>query len=135
MDNQELIKKANYAKGNSYSPYSNFPVGAALLTKSGKVYLGTNIENASFGATICAERSAIVSAIAQGETKENFLKIAIISNMKDSTYPCCVCRQVMSEFFDSKVEVLMCNNIGEYINVSINELIPYKFTESELKNV
>ncbi len=136
MNNDELIKLALDAKENTYSPYSNFPVGVALLTKEGKVYLGTNVENASYGATVCAERSAIFSAISNGVKKGDFKKIAIVSNMDDFTYPCSLCRQVMTEFFDNNVEVLLVNNQKkEYLNLSIDELVPYKFTESELKNV
>ena len=77
MTDNELIEKAFQAKANSYSPYSDFAVGAALLAESGKVYLGTNVENSSYGATICAERSAICSAVSYGERK--FLKIAVVS--------------------------------------------------------
>ncbi len=136
MKNDELIRIALNAKQNSYSPYSSFPVGAALLTKDGKVHLGTNVENASYGATVCAERSAIFSAISNGYKKGDFKKMAIVSNMDDFTYPCSLCRQVMTEFFDSDVEVLLVNNQKkEYLNLSTDELVPYKFTESELKNV
>ncbi len=136
MKNDELIRIALDAKTNSYSPYSNFPVGAALLTNDGKVHLGTNVENASYGATVCAERSAIFSAISNGYKKGDFKKIAIVSNMDDFTYPCSLCRQVMTEFFDNDVEVLLVNNQKkEYLNLSTDELVPYKFTESELKNV
>ncbi len=136
MKNDELIRIALDAKTNSYSPYSSFPVGAALLTNDGKVHLGTNVENASYGATVCAERSAIFSAISNGYKKGDFRKIAIVSNMDDFTYPCSLCRQVMTEFFDNDVEVLLVNNHKkEYLNLSTDELVPYKFTESELKNV
>ncbi len=136
MSNDDLIKIAINAKENTYSPYSKFPVGAALLTKKDKVYLGTNIENASYGATVCAERSAIFNAISNGEKKGDFKKIAIVSNMDNFTYPCSLCRQVMTEFFDNDVEVLLVNNQKkEYLNLSTDELVPYKFTESELKNV
>ncbi len=135
MKNEELIKYAKKAMNNSYSPYSNCPVGAALLTNEGKIYIGTNVENASYGATNCAERSAIFSALSQGEKKENFIKLAIISNMTEYTTPCCICRQVLSEFFNEEVEILMVNKNQEYKKVSISELVPYKFTEKELKNV
>ncbi|MFV0288816.1 MAG: cytidine deaminase [Mycoplasmatales bacterium] len=135
MNNFELIKHAKQALKNSYSPYSNFPVGVALLTKQGKIYYGTNIENASYGATNCAERSAIFSALSQGEKAENFIKIAIISNMQEFTYPCCICRQVMGEFFTTEVEILMVNCQEEYQTVNIKELVPYIFTKKELENV
>lgn len=133
MSDKELIKLAKKIQEKSYSPYSNFPVGAALLGASGKVYLGTNIENASYGATICAERSAIIQAISAGE--KDFQKIAITSKMKSPTYPCFLCRQVMSEFFDNNVEIIMGSNDDEYLKLTSEELIPYKFTKKELNNV
>lgn len=136
MSDDKIINLALKAKQNSYSPYSKFPVGVALETKDGKVYLGTNVENASYGATVCAERSAIFSAISNGEDKNNFSKIAIVADNNDFIYPCSLCRQVMSEFFNEDVEVLVVNtNTNEFIRLNIEELVPYKFTEKELKNV
>lgn len=92
----ELIKKACQVRQNSYSPYSNFRVGAALLTGSGTVYAGTNVENASFGLSICAERAAIFQAVAAGE--KDFLAMAICADGSDPTPPCGACRQVLMEF-------------------------------------
>lgn len=96
MNYEELIEKSIEAQKFSYSPYSRFRVGAALLCESGKVYTGCNIENASFGATNCAERTAVFKAISDGETK--FKAIAITSSSEKYTYPCGICRQVISEF-------------------------------------
>lgn len=135
MDYSKVIEEAQKAKSNTYSPYSKFAVGAALLTKENKIYRGTNVENASYGATICAERSAIVSAISQGEKPENFKALAITSNMNKFTYPCGLCRQVMVELFNNNVHILMVNKDGEYKSVTIDELVPHKFTNKELKDV
>ncbi len=135
MEDEKLIQHAFKAKENTYSPYSKFPVGAALLTENGKVYVGTNIENASYGATMCAERSAIFSAISQGEQKEKFSKIAIVSNMNSYTYPCFLCRQVMVEMFDENTEILMINKKGKYKKEKLKNLTPYSFSKEELHNV
>lgn len=96
MDYEILIKKAKDAMEHAYAKYSGFKVGAALLTKSGKIYTGCNIENSSFGASICGERVAFVKAISEGET--GFEAIAIVSSSGDYTVPCGICRQFMSEF-------------------------------------
>lgn len=96
MDYQELMNKAIEASKNSYSPYSKFAVGACLLTESGEIYCGCNFENSSFGMTICAERNAIGSAIADGERK--IKAIAIYSPNQKHCYPCGACRQVLNEF-------------------------------------
>lgn len=125
MTNEELIKLAFKAKENSYAPYSNFHVGAALLCEDGSVFSGCNIENGSFGATNCAERTAIFKAVSEG--KRNFKKIAIVSDSEDYTYPCGICRQVMSEF-SKDFEVVMANNKGEYIVENLSEILPHMFT-------
>uniref|UniRef100_A0A0N5C732 Cytidine deaminase n=1 Tax=Strongyloides papillosus TaxID=174720 RepID=A0A0N5C732_STREA len=101
ISDSELIEASAKVMKNSYSPYSNFPVGAALLTKCGKIITGANIENASFGATICAERSAFVSAVSQGY--KDFVAIAISTNVAAPASPCGVCRQFMVEFGNIKV--------------------------------
>ncbi len=131
----DIIGKAKEALENSYSPYSNFSVGSALETKDGEFYLGTNIENASYGATMCAERSAIFSAISQGVKPTNFKRIAIVSNKSDCIPPCGLCRQVMVEFLEDNIEVLMVNKNGDYIKATVGELVPYKFTQGDLDNV
>ena len=95
MTNEELILKAMEARNNSYSPYSNYKVGAALLTTSGKVYLGCNVENCGYAPSNCAERSAIFSAVSNGD--RDFAKIAIVGSSNDICYPCGICRQVMAE--------------------------------------
>lgn len=123
MNNEVLIQKAKEAMEYAYACYSNFKVGAALLTKSGKVYNGCNIENASFGATICAERVAYSKAISEGE--KQFEKIAIVSSRGVFTYPCGICRQFMSEF-GTDIEIVVEN--GSEIKVcTLHELLPNAF--------
>lgn len=123
MTEKELIEEAKKALKYAYVPYSQFQVGAALQTKSGKVYTGCNIENASFGATICAERTAIAKAISEGE--KEFEKIAVVSSSNEHTYPCGICRQVLAEFMPEG-DVLFDNG-KEILVLSVKELLPYKF--------
>lgn len=130
MENNELIKLAKQARENSYSPYSKFKVGVALLTKLGKVYLGTNVENCSYGACNCAERTALYSAIANGE--KEFQKMAIIGNEKQIIYPCGICRQVISELAPN-IEIICAKNEKEYEVLKIDDLLPKGFTAKSLK--
>lgn len=131
MTNEELIKKAIEAKQNSYSPYSHYKVGAALLTKEGKVYLGTNVENCGYTPTNCAERSAFFSAISNGE--RNFSKIAIVGDSKDAiAYPCGVCRQVIVELAPD-IEIICAKDEKNYEILSIKDLLPHAFTPNDLK--
>ena len=125
MDNKELIAIAHKAKEFAYSPYSNFKVGAALLTSDGKVFTGCNIENGSYGATNCAERTAIFKAVSEGVT--DFEKIAIVSSGGDFTMPCGICLQVMSEFMLDK-EVILSNDNGEVKILKVKEFLPYNFS-------
>ena len=120
-----LIQQANKAKEKSYSPYSKFRVGAALLTDDKKIYTGTNIESASYSLTICAERVAIFEAVAKGE--KNFKAIAITSDMNDFITPCGACRQVLAEFCDEELDVIMTNKNLESKIVKLKELLPYSF--------
>ena len=130
MDNKELLKIAEKAKENAYVPYSKFHVGAALLTKSGKVFTGCNVECASYGGTNCAERTAIFKAVSEGERE--FEKIAVTSDNIGETYPCGICRQVILEF-GRNIKVVLGESEGEYREMSIQELIPYGFTGADLK--
>ncbi|NLN49347.1 MAG: cytidine deaminase [Clostridiales bacterium] len=125
MDKGELVAKAISAMNNAYVKYSKFKVGAALLTKSGKIYTGCNIENSSYSATICAERVAFTKAISEGA--RDFLAIAIVNSSSEFAYPCGICRQFMSEFgIDLKVII---SNGKETKEHSLKELLPYAFTE------
>jgi cytidine deaminase len=123
MTNQELMNKAKEAYLQAYAPYSHFFVGAALLTAEGKVFQGCNIENASYGATNCAERTAIFKAVSEGERK--FSKIAIAAKDGSTAYPCGICLQVMNEFMP-EVEVLL--EVDDAIKTfGLKELLPYGF--------
>ena len=129
MNKEELVKKAYEAQKFSYSPYSGFQVGAALLTKSGKVYTGCNIENAAFSPTNCAERTAFFKAVSEGE--KEFIAIAVVGNKKDVPpeewefcTPCGVCRQVMLEFVNQE-EFYIYSGKGEDVKTfTLKELLP-----------
>ena len=128
MDYKELVKIAKDIKEMAYCPYSKFRVGAALLTNSGKVYTGVNIENASFGATNCAERTAMFKAVSEGETK--FDAIAIASDKDDLIFPCGICRQVLSEFGDKDMKVICSKKNGEFKIFTLEEILPNAFTKN-----
>ncbi len=136
MTDKELVSLALKAREMSYSPYSNFAVGAALLTKSGKVYLGCNIENAGYTPTNCAERTAFFKAVSEGERE--FSKIAIVGGkvgekIEKYAYPCGVCRQVMREFCDVETfEVISALNEDVYQKNLLKELLPYGFGPENL---
>ncbi|MCQ4574137.1 MAG: cytidine deaminase [Candidatus Brocadiales bacterium] len=119
----ELVKQAREARTRSYSPYSRFAVGAAVRTGSGKVYLGCNIENCSYGLTVCAERTAIYNAVADGAT--DFEALAIFTEAGELTPPCGACRQVLSEF--SRDLVIILANPGEQKELKLSELLPMPF--------
>lgn len=133
MENNELIKYAINALSMSYSPYSEYKVGAALLTKSGKVYTGCNIENSSYGATNCAERTAFFKAISEGERE--FDSIAIVAE-KDGVFcsapPCGICRQVMSEFCDNDFRIIISTSDNNYDEFRLSELLPNAFLKNNL---
>jgi cytidine deaminase len=122
LEEKALIQKAIEAKERSYSPYSKFPVGAALLTEEGRVFVGTNVENSSYGLSMCAERSAIVSAVSNGYRK--FRSIAIVSDRKEPTSPCGACRQFMVEF--GNFEVILVGE-GNIKRTTTFELLPMHF--------
>ena len=132
MEKQELIREAIAARKRSYSPYSHFQVGAALLGRSGKVYTGCNIENAAYTPTNCAERTAFFKAVSEGE--RDFTGIAISGDADDYLYPCGVCRQVMSEFCKADTfQIILVKEDGTYKIFTLEELLPGAFTETELK--
>lgn len=126
-----LIEKAIEAREAAYTPYSNFKVGAAALTEDGTIYSGCNIENASYGATNCAERTAIFKAVSEGHKK--IKAIAVIGDTKAYTYPCGICRQVMLEFAESgDIPVIIIKNKEEFITKTLDEIIPGSFTKRDL---
>lgn len=132
----QIISEALKARANSYCPYSNYAVGAALLTKNGEVIKGANVENASFGATVCAERTAFFKAVSEG--KKDFEAIAIAGgtkgeNPRDYAYPCGVCRQVMREFCDEDTfKVFVVVSEEEYEEYLLKELLPKSFGPNNL---
>ncbi|XP_061814970.1 cytidine deaminase isoform X1 [Nerophis lumbriciformis] len=126
----ELISKCLEAKDMAYCPYSNFPVGAALLTTDGAIFKGCNVENVSFGLTVCAERTAIQSAVAEGH--KNFTAIAVTCNATDRfVWPCGACRQVLMEF-GPELTIYSTKPDGSYKKSRMSELLPYAFTQSHL---
>lgn len=131
MEIQALIMKAIEAKEYAYVPYSHFRVGAALLTKSGKVYTGCNIENVSFGATNCAERTAVFKAVSEGERE--FEKIVINGEHGDYLPPCGICRQVLLEFADASLQVILANDAQDYKITTLGELLPGAFGIENLR--
>ncbi len=131
MNNKELLKLAEDARKNAYVPYSKFSVGAAVLTKSGKVYTGCNIECASFGGTNCAERTALFKAISEGEREIDAIAIASSNSEKnEATYPCGICRQVIIEF-GPDIRIIMGYSEGKIIETTIKDLVPNYFSSSE----
>ena len=134
MNNSELIKLALEAREKSYSPYSHFAVGAALLCKNGKVFTGCNIENSGYSATNCAERTAIFKAVSEGETE--FEKIAVAggnADEKPSDFcpPCGICRQVMKEFCGGDFEIIIAKNENEFKSVTLEDLLPLSFDKRD----
>jgi cytidine deaminase len=124
MDDRELLRLANKARANAYCPYSKFPVGAALLCKDGTVYTGVNVENAAYGPSICAERTAIYKAISEG--KRSFVRMAVTCQ-SDHCRPCGVCRQVLHEHAP-EMEILMGNPEGSFVRTTVRELLPDAFS-------
>ncbi len=135
MDNKELIHIALEAREQAYVPYSKYMVGAALLTKEGKVYKGCNIENAAYTPTNCAERTAFFKAVSEGE--RNFEAIAVVGGYKgapvDYAYPCGVCRQVMMEFCNPKrFRIITAISEEEYLEKTLEEILPHGFGPENL---
>lgn len=126
----ELIEAAKAVREKAYAPYSNFKVGAALRTKSGEIYTGCNVESASYGLTVCAERVAIWKAVSEGVTE--FETIAVVADTHELTPPCGVCRQIIWEFCGD-VPVLFANLEGKNETVTMSELLPRAFDTKFLK--
>ncbi len=125
---ENVVKAARQAREKAYVPYSGFKVGAAVLGKSGKIYTGCNIENASYGLTNCAERTAIFKAISEGEQQLSVL--AVIADTVHAVAPCGACRQVMAEFRIPKI--IMCNIAGDQVVTTLEELLPHSFTKNDV---
>lgn len=135
MTDKELCRLAVEARGKAYAPYSGFRVGAALLAKSGKVYLGSNIENAAYTPTVCAERTAFFKAVSEGETE--FFAIAVAGGNGDKVGgafpPCGVCRQVMAEFCDGDFKILTVTGDDTFEEYTLTELLPLAFSPKNLE--
>ena len=136
MQYQDLIQAALEAREMAYVPYSHYTVGAALLTAEGETYQGGNIENASYGATNCAERTAIFKAVSEG--RRSFLAIAIAGGMEgkepvDYAYPCGICRQVMKEFAGEDFRIIVAKSAADYKVYTLEELLPHGFGGSSIQ--
>lgn len=132
MNRKELIDHAFSAMKNSYAPYSNYHVGASVACKDGRVFYGANIENASYGATNCAERSAMFSAYSNGIRKDDIEAIAIVSDGDTIATPCGICRQVMAELLNQDTPVYMSNGTLD-LDSTVKDLLPFAFTQEDLK--
>ncbi|SFD76817.1 cytidine deaminase [Lentibacillus persicus] len=130
MSNQKLLEKAHEIKHKAYVPYSKFPVGAALLTHSGKVYTGCNIENAAYPVSCCAERVAIFKAISEGHF--DFAEMAVVADTKRPVPPCGSCRQVMSEFFNKDMRINLANGQSDTKTVTMEDLLPFSFQSDDM---
>ena len=129
MDKQILLRAAVEAMAHAHAPYSHFQVGAAILASSGKIYSGCNVENTSYGLTNCAERTAVFTAIAAGETR--FTAVAITASGETPPYPCGACRQVLSEFCapDTSVHVAPAKHLDQAESFTLGSLLPHSFAE------
>ena len=133
MKNNELVKAATEARNLSYSPYSKFKVGAALLCKDGKVFKGANVENSSYPLCMCAERNALYNAMMNGYKKEDFAALAISADTDEPCSPCGACRQVISELFPRDGVIVLANLKGDVKETNIEELLPFAFSGDDLK--
>ncbi len=127
MATTELINLAAEVSRKAYVPYSHFPIGAVLVTKSGEIYTGVNIENASFGLTNCGERTAIFKAVSEGERE--FKELIIYGQTEQPISPCGACRQVMAEFFEPDLPVTLVSKDKSTVVMTVKELLPYSFTD------
>ena len=133
MNKLELIEKAKEARALAYAPYSEFKVGAALLTKDGEVFLGANVENSSYPLCMCAERNAIYNAMMHGKKKEDFVMLALCTDTEEPASPCGACRQVIHELLPSDAKIFMSNVKGDIKETSPDELLPFAFSEKDLR--
>ena len=132
MTHEELVKEAFKAMDNAYAPYSNYHVGACVLCRDGRTFYGANIENASYGATNCGERSAVFAAYSYGYRKDDIDALAIVSDGKKVGAPCGICRQVLSELLNQDTPIILSNGT-ETIEKTIAELLPMQFGVDDLE--
>ncbi len=130
MTKDELVSTAFAMLERAYVPYSGFPVGAALLCKDGSVFTGCNVENAAYGSTICAERTALVKAISEGHTGD-WDTLAVVGRSEDYCWPCGSCRQMLYEFCP-ELTVLVARGDGDYVTLPLKQLLPYGFGPASL---
>jgi cytidine deaminase len=128
-----MKEKLNKLLENSYSPYSNFKVAAIAVMKDGKEFPGVNVENASYGATVCAERSAILSAISNGYKKNDFDSLYVMCNNFKIGMPCFICRMTISELIEKDKKIICMNPDGDEEIHTVEELCPYPFSDEDLK--
>ena len=131
MTDKELVQCAFAMHEFSYVPYSKFPVGAALLCADGTVFTGCNVENAAFGSTICAERTALVKAVSEGH-RDDFVRIAVVGNSSDYCWPCGACRQMLYEFAPD-LTLLVARGDHEFVRTTLRELMPHGFGPKDLE--
>lgn len=132
MEWKQLINEAISASKHAHVPYSNFKVGAALLTDDNTIYRGCNIENASYGLTNCAERTAVFKAVSEGVKK--LQAIAVVGDTDGPISPCGACRQVLAEFCGADTQIILANLKGDFVVTTINELLPGYFSAKDLQN-
>lgn len=132
MEANELIQIAVNARAKSYSPYSHFAVGTALLCRDGTVYEGANVENASYPLCMCAERNAIYHALMEGKTSEDFEALAVVGDTDAPISPCGACRQVISELFPHDKPIYLANLKGDVMTTDSEELLPFAFDGESL---
>ncbi|WP_449620616.1 cytidine deaminase [Robertmurraya sp. Marseille-Q9965] len=130
MKLEDLIAESKVAREKAYVPYSKFKVGAALLTEDGKVYHGCNIENASYGMTNCAERTALFKAISEGD--KNFTMLAVVADSDRPVPPCGACRQVITELCPKDMKIVLTNLKGDIKELTLEELLPGAFSPEDL---
>ncbi len=130
MTDQALVDLAFTMLDRSYVPYSHFPVGAALLCADGTVFTGCNVENAAYGSTICAERTALVKAVSEGH-RDDFVRLAVVGRGEDYCWPCGACRQMLYEFAPS-LTVLVARGDGQFVTLPLKELLPHGFGPASL---
>ncbi len=130
MEKNSLIVEANKAREFAYVPYSNFKVGAALISKDGQIFHGCNIENAAYSVTNCAERTALFKAYSEGVTQ--FDSLVVVADTEGPVSPCGACRQVISELCDAEMEVVLTNLKGDILKLKVKDLLPGAFSPKDL---
>lgn len=138
MENQlrdQIYQLCQKGYENAYAPYSKFRVGAALVTKDNKAFIGSNVENAAYGSSICAERSCLLSAYSNGIRKDDIIAFGVITKSVEPAMPCGACRQVMEELLYSDIPIYIFNTEGECIETDLLTLLPFAFNREDLNNV